>query len=51
MVDPKIQKTARCPYCKGNRIRKRKLSHGYFCADCRVAFREPLFVESEKTEA
>jgi len=50
MAEPKIQKSARCPYCKGNRIRKRKLSYGYFCSDCREAFRFPV-VEENKKEA
>jgi len=44
-------KKAVCVFCKGSEIKKRKLSYGYYCASCRVAFREPLFLESEKTEA
>jgi len=36
-----------CPYCRGHHTKKRKLSDGYFCADCRAAFRELLVEETE----
>ena len=44
-------KKAVCVFCKGSKIKKRKLSYGYYCKVCRLAFRTPLFFESEKTEA
>ena len=45
-----MKTTVLCPFCKGNRIKKRKLSYGFYCANCRVAFRNPLVVESNITE-
>jgi ribosomal protein L37AE/L43A len=40
-----------CPFCKNPKIHKRQNAYGYHCKNCKVVFREPLFIETHNAEA
>ena len=43
-------KKAICPMCKLNRTHKRKRAPGYYCLVCKIAFRDPLNTDTQRTE-
>ena len=50
MQDIKPKKAA-CPMCKSTKVHKRKKAPGFYCFSCKVAFWDPLIIESHITEA